>query len=313
MDRQPLLGALEDTEDGPSVRMSRLGMEIVKNEIEKIELQYPMIVVWKVCVMPDHLHIIINVKNDLPQGITLGVVVRGFKTGCSKAWWRLCNSPCVETQGTQFNCILPIGSELPASVSTEDSACIKRLPLFEPGYNDRIISRFGQLNRWSNYLDENPRRLHIKRKYPDLFTVLGNIEISGRNCQIVGNRFLLDIPDKVAVIIHHHYTIEECNKLCAHWLSVGENGGVLVGTAVAPLEKRVLREAMRRGYNIILLRENGFPPLYKPAGESFYACSRGQLLQISPFPYCSERKKITRQQCLFLNELAEAIATGSKQ
>lgn len=33
------------------------------------------------------------------------------------------------------------------------------------------------------------------------------------------------------------------------------------------------REAMNCGYNIILLRENGFPKLYKPEGEAFDACA----------------------------------------
>lgn len=56
------------------------------------------------------------------------------------------------------------------------------------------------------------------------------------------------------------------------------------------------------------LRENGFPRLYKPCGESFYACSEGLLLQISPWDYHMEKKTITREQCLELNEMAERIA-----
>ena len=69
-----------------------------------------------------------------------------------------------------------------------------------------------------------------------------------------------------------------------------------------------MREAINRGYNIILLRENGFPPLYKPSGESFNACSEGRLLQISPWEFHMERKIISREQCLMLNRMAEQIA-----
>jgi hypothetical protein len=68
-----------------------------------------------------------------------------------------------------------------------------------------------------------------------------------------------------------------------------------------------MREAMDRGYNIILLRENGFPPLYKPSGESFTTCSEGSLLQISPWEFHMERKTISREQCLILNRMAEEI------
>ena len=72
----------------------------------------------------------------------------------------------------------------------------------------------------------------------------------------------------------------------------------------------MLREALNRGYRIILLRENGFPKLYKPSGESFDACSEGLLLQVSPWEYHMERKTITRSECLELNAMAEKIAEG---
>lgn len=134
------------------------------------------------------------------------------------------------------------------------------------------------------------------------------MEIAGRVCQIVGNRFLLDIPDKMAVIVHRCYTDEEHAILRKQWLACGERGGVLVSAAISPKEKEVLREAMNRGYRIVLLRENGFPKMYKPSGESFNACSDGLLLQISPYNYHMEKRTITRAQCLELNELAERIA-----
>lgn len=67
---------------------------------------------------------------------------------------------------------------------------------------------------------------------------------------------------------------------------------------------------MNRGYRIILLRDNGFPPLYKPSGEAFDACSAGLLLQVSPWPYHMEQTTITRSQCLALNALAEEIVSA---
>ena len=87
--------------------------------------------------------------------------------------------------------------------------------------------------------------------------------------------------------MEHGYTPQECERLMSEGLAVGEAGGVLVGTAVAPMEKQIMREAMNRGYRIILLKDNGFPRLYKPSGESFDACQRGQLLLISPWQHDS--------------------------
>ena len=138
--------------------------------------------------------------------------------------------------------------------------------------------------------------------------MLHDMEIAGRVCQIVGNRLLLDIPDKMAVVVHRCYTDEKNVMLRKEWLACGERGGVLVSAAISLKEKEVLREAMNCGYRIILLRENGFPKMYKPSGESFNACSDGLPLQISPYNYHMEKRNITRTQCLELNELAERIA-----
>ena len=123
----------------------------------------------------------------------------------------------------------------------------------------------------------------------------------------MGNRFLLNIPDKVAVIVHRRYSDAEIGKLRGEWLECGERGGVLVSAAISPKEKEIMREAMNRGYNIILLRENGFPKLYKPSVEAFDACAKGLLLQISPWDFHYEKRVITRTQCLYLNSMAERI------
>ena len=329
--RMALLGRLEGRVDArpgdgdaPKVMLSELGMAIVTEEIPKINRYYPQVEVWKVCIMPDHIHMIVRVKEDLRGGQaikslgtgargeqasaetsetntaetreneagsiemttkrgkemeSLGMVVKGFKMGCNKAYWRIYGMNTAPRKG-----------------------------LFELGYNDKVLLHEGQLNGWKRYLDDNPRRLMVKRINPGLFTVMLDKVVVGRRCQMVGNCFLLDIPDKVAVIVHRRYSEGEVARLREEWLACGERGGVLVSAAISPKEKEILREAMNRGYRIVLLRENGFPRLYKPCGESFDACSKGLLLQISPWEYHMEKKTITREQCLELNEMAEKIA-----
>ena len=329
--RMALLGRLEGRvdarpgdSDAPKVMLSELGMAIVTEEIPKINRYYPQVEVWKVCIMPDHIHMIVRVKEDLRGGQaikslgtgargeqasaetsetntaetreneagsiemttkrgkemeSLGMVVKGFKMGCNKAYWRIYGMNTAPRKG-----------------------------LFELGYNDKVLLHEGQLNGWKRYLDDNPRRLMVKRINPGLFTVMLDKVVVGRRCQMVGNCFLLDIPDKVAVIVHRRYSEGEVARLREEWLACGERGGVLVSAAISPKEKEILREAMNRGYRIVLLRENGFPRLYKPCGESFDACSKGLLLQISPWEYHMEKKTITREQCLELNEMAERIA-----
>lgn len=351
--RMPLLGRLAGRVDArpgdgdaPKVMLSELGAAIAKEEIPKIHKYYPQVEVWRVCIMPDHIHLIVRVKEDLRGGQasaltrganfalteganfaqteganqalaneatralkgegtptlarkeeaagsigmttkrekemgSLGMVIKGFKMGCNKAYWRIYGMNTAPRKG-----------------------------LFELGYNDKVLLHERQLEGWKKYLDDNPRRLMVKRMNPGLFTVMQNKEVVGRRCQMVGNCFLLDIPDKVAVVVHRRYSEEELRRLREEWLACGERGGVLVSAAISTKEKEVLREAMNRGYRIVLLRENGFPRLYKPCGESFDACSEGLLLQISPWDYHMEKKTITREQCLELNEMAERIAEG---
>lgn len=310
--RAPLLGVLKGSVDAsrepydvPRVELSELGSTIRREETGKISRFYPWVEVWKVCIMPDHIHMIIRVKEDMPRGKHLGQVVRGFKTGCSRAWWRMSKgAPSGKTEGT--GAAEAAGRRV---VTVPSASPDGLLPvLFERGYNDKILLHEGQLDNWKAYLDDNPRRLLIKRQNPQLFTVLHGMSVANHECQVVGNRFLLDIPDKMAVIVHRRYTDEENARLRKEWLACGERGGVLVSAAISPKEKEVMREAMNCGYRIILLRENGFPKLYKPTGESFDACHEGLLLQISPWDYHMERKTITRTQCMELNAMAEIIA-----
>ena len=87
------------TADYPHLHCSDLGSLVLQEEVKKISLLYPMVEVWKVALMPDHIHLLINVKKKLPAGKHLGNIVRGFKTGCTRAWWRLedeasCGVPC---------------------------------------------------------------------------------------------------------------------------------------------------------------------------------------------------------------------------
>ena len=280
-ERMALLGTLRGSLEGevaPYVEHSALGNLIVQEEQKKINRYYPQVEVWKLCVMPDHLHMIVRINEDMGEGKHLGKVVAGFKSGCNTAYWKLFNM-----------------NEPP------------RPGLFEGGYCDKILMHEGQLDNWKRNLDDNPRRLMMKRQNPLFFTILTDMEVAGEQCKIVGNRFLLGIPDKMAVIVHRRYTDEEVAQLRKEWLECGERGGVLVSAAISPKEKEVLREAMSRGYNIILLRENGFPKLYKPSGEAFDACAKGLLLQISPWEYHYEKRTITRAQCLHLNSMAERI------
>lgn len=293
--RRPLLGRLvgdaeaeEGSPEAHRVELSLLGQQ-VREMWETISQYHTEVRVLATTIMPDHLHGILFVERPMDQ--PLGMVIKGFKGGCNKAY-REMFAACPAM--LQHRC------------STEDGR--KQGLLFSRNYNDHILDRAGELDRWFKYLADNPRRLAIKRQKPEYFTILSHVNIGEWSCQTIGNQFLLSYPEKVAVIVHRGYTDQEYEELKDKWLALAARGGVLISAAIATREKEVMREAMNRGYRLIVLRENGFPPLYKPAGESFTACSNGTLLQISPWDYHTNRRTISREQSLQLNRLAEWIA-----
>lgn len=164
------------------------------------------------------------------------------------------------------------------------------------------------------YLHDNPRRLWLKRHHPEFFTVQHEVRIGNTRVAVAGNRFLLDYPIKVAVQCSRSINSEEAiAREVSRYLALARDGAMLVSACISPCEKAVMRAAFDAGVKEIVLLENGFSPMWKPGGKQFDACARGQLLFVAPWSYHSERKTITRTQCLQLNELAKEIATIQPQ
>ncbi len=280
-DRHRCLGKLERNADGTvHIALSMLGTLILNQQLTTITEHYPMVVVWYVCIMPDHIHLILRVNAPLPEGKDLGAVIRGFKGGCTVLWRQLTGDATAQ--------------------------------LFADGFNDKILLREGQLDNWARYLADNPRRLAEKTSHPDWFHALQHQVVAGRDCQVIGNRFLLDVPDKRAVIIHRRYTQEERKRLFEEWMRAGRAGAVLVSAGIAKDEQRVINEAFLRGIAVIKLCQYGFGPLYKPKGRLFDACREGRYLEVSPWPASTLKETITREQCLALNAMAERLEAESR-
>lgn len=277
--RKPILGKLfapNDNHPMPWVLPSALG-EKVLNCWQSITIHYPEVRLLDIQLMPDHIHGVLFVTRQVPYH--LGKVVNGFKVGC--------NAAARELLGTT---------------------------LWEEGYHDRILINKGQLETMLNYLHDNPRRLWTKQHHPEFFTVQQDITVGDTKVAIAGNRFLLDHPFKVVVQCSRSINTDEA---IAHevnrYMAMARDGSILVSPCISPCEKEVMRAAFEAGIQEIILLENGFSAMWKPGGQQFDACARGQLLFIAPWPYHSEKKKITRDQCIQLNHLAKDIATLSSE
>ena len=80
--------ATRGTKAFPHLVPTELGRVVLEEEIPKIHGIFPQVEVWQVALMPDHIHLLLYIREPLPPKKRLGNVVGGFMGGCSRAWWR---------------------------------------------------------------------------------------------------------------------------------------------------------------------------------------------------------------------------------
>lgn len=289
--RRPLFGTLSGdphipyaTQGGARLSLTALG-KTVKRLWYSIPQYHPQVRVEALQLMPDHLHGILRITEG--GQLHLGDIVRGFKTGCNKAYRQL--HPAPDDAG---------------GPSTAP-------PLFERGYNDRILYGYGKLQTWLRYLAENPRRLLIKRSHRDFFHIHRNVCFNGLTLSTVGNTLLLHHPVRLQVRCHRNETPEAIERLIRHFITAAKEGAVLVSPAISPAEKAVMHRAMDERLPVIIVKDNGFSDYYKPSGRAFYANEAGLLLIVSQAEHHNERTAFSRNKCLELNEMARLLCQDS--
>ena len=288
--RRPLLGTLAgdaDAPDGsteaPRVDPSPLGVEVQRCWFA-IHERYPEVEVLALQLMPDHLHGILFVTQQMEQH--LGMVLKGFKVGCNKAFRQL-----------------GYAATLLQHKETDRSHGF----LFSRNYNDHILEGAGELERWFQYLHNNPRRLAIRRKHPDYFRVRFGITIERQSYAAIGNRFLLDSPEKVQVQCSRRLTDEQVAETVAAMLAKARRGAVLVSPAISKGEQAVMRAALDARLPLIFLTPWGFNAFSKPGHQYFEACTEGRFLILAPWEHQNQRLPLTRDMCLQLNAMTTAI------
>ena len=341
-DRKPLLGSVRWKEANGSdahLEASMLGAEVERCWYE-IPKHYPEVKVLAFQLMPDHVHGLLFVTREME--VHIGKVLKGFKIGCSRALWRLSGGEGAGSCPLNYNSTHANASEhlnapqhlnasehlnapqhantaqrLNASEPTEAPHATggtkeRRPPLFNPGYQDSVLKGKGQLENMFRYIEDNPRRLAIKRMNPDLFCIVNNLTVAGRTFAAIGNRWLLDRPMRMQVRCHNNTKPENLRLIerqKRYFLERGRKGGVIVSPCISAGEKEVARAALDAGVPLVVILENGFSPMYKPPGKYFEACANGLLLMLAPWQYHMERRTITRAQCLELNDMAYSLCT----
>ena len=307
--RRPLFGELTGRSDAavgsdnePRIVLSALGEE-VQALFHDIPRWHPEVQVIAVQMMPDHLHGILFVRGNMDRH--LGQVISGFKAGSNKAYRRI-------VLGQQVGCVVASPQH-----TEQDTGSRQRPPrsaynrneglLFASGYNDRLLLQAGQLDRWLDYMADNPRRLLAKREHPDLFRVQFGLKVAGQQYAAIGNKFLLDRPMKKQVQCSRRLSEDDIDKAIEQYLEESRSGTLLVSPAISEGEKRVMRAAMDAHSPLIFLSSMSFTPFTKPGGGFIEACSRGDLLILAPWENRTPIQRLTRQDCLILNDMAKSL------
>ena len=309
--RRPLLGDLcGDSPDSAYIRPTALGKAVLRcwQDIPVIQQRLAAerslrsgttctrdIQLLGCQLMPDHFHGIIFIKQDMD--IALGQVVYGFMVGCTRAYNTLLSS--TNSSMVQLDMVQQ-PANLPATTALH--------PLWEKGYHDRPLRRRGQLQNMLRYVEENPRRLYIRRHHTHYFHVQKDVQVGDYRFAAVGNMALID-SHLHAVHVRRRFTPEERRRYMNSCVVAARRGRVLISPFISDYEKQVRDVVLQEGFPVIQLTNEYLSQFYKPSGELFHACSQGQLLLLSPNDSpVSFSTRITREQCNQLNIITEAIA-----
>ena len=304
----------------PFIRLSPLG-EMVTAVWNDVIGDYSQIESICLQIMPDHIHAILFVKNRLP--LHFGKIIGKFKLLTSKKVDEVLAEvkprPTEPISSTSYSsastaCCLPASSKSHSKEAclignNHNNAHIHLERLWEDSYHDRILDAESQLETMKRYVHENPLRLAVKRWENDLF-IQKTIEYAGYSFKAVGNINLLYAKQKQQVRCSRIMTEELIQEAVRQHLDLSKNGYVMVSPCISKGEQAIARSTRVNGYPLIVILENGFSEYYKPSGEYFYSCAKGKLLMIAPWKHHNEKHRITREECIQLNEMAEKICNG---
>lgn len=254
--REPLFAVLSGSPEEPIVEKTDLGWALI-HALRELVKRHPEVKVLADQVMPDHLHLILQVTATMEQ--TIREVVRGYMQGCKAE---------ARKQGREN-------------------------PLFDGKPFYRPLRSKGQLRAMIDYTKANPKRALLRRQNPNLFRIRRETSVETTEAKLMftslGNHYLLHIPTRKMVTCSRSMSVEHIEEIKIQILHEAEQGTIVYTAAISEGEKQIARAVREAGYPIVVLLKDGFPQpgseaerYYKPGGVYFEACAAGRLLLMEP-------------------------------
>lgn len=234
----------------------------VQEEWLAVKAHHPEVSALTFQLMPDHLHGILFIERPMKEH--LSDIITGFKTSTNKAFRQLAAGSAAMNAAAPPQHSEPDTAGAASGASAEEAAaqpqhsepttegaaggasfavgCAAAVPqpekrdrshesrthglLWSPNYNDHILDSEGELHRWQAYILDNPRRLFLRRNYPELLHVSFGLRIGRFNCSAVGNRFLLSYPQIVQVQCSTHYYESDIKDAVKGYMAKAHQGAV---------------------------------------------------------------------------------------
>ena len=250
--REPLFGKLTHNGTRAEVEKTAIGWILINQQQRMLNL-CPEIKILADKVMPDHHHIVLQVRRTMKRSIK--EVVRGYMQGCKAEARKL---------GFEGN-------------------------LYDAPPYYRVLTHKGQLQAMIDYVYANADRSWQRKQNPNLFKMHRKTEACSMLFTSMGNHFLLEWPDRQLVEMSRNATDEQVQQRLKTVLAAARNGTVTYTASISKGEQFIARSLREQGFPLVVLLNKGFPEegspherFYKPGGVYFEACSQGKLLLLEP-------------------------------
>lgn len=265
--------------------LSSIGSQISTAITKWIEL-YPQIIVAALAIMPDHIHICIDVTTKLPMGLSRAV---GRLKGLISSAYHYSLLP--ELRPTDIQ------------------------PLFAKGYNDRIAYNKEQWDNQIHYTKDNPRRYILKQSVPHYMTRRWILTMGDEQYMAMGNIFLLKQPHLFQVKFSRRFSEKESEEWMTRGKSMLHNSSIPVSPFIHTKEKELKEYAINEGFAIVRICTNGFAERESAHGIEFKLMTEGRLLFVAPLKHNTHKVDLRYKYAQYLNGVAARIieAFNSKQ
>ena len=243
------------------------GFSYVCPAIEKIEC---------FSVMSDHIHLLVKIKEENPQGWYLTKIVELLIDRLEKAYWQ----------------VLAKATRVPGG---DGKTLGFKTPVFNRSFHDYIVKKKSQLKSFTRYIRENPKRCWRRKLGAKYFGRVREIDFLGRRWWAYGNVDLIDLPviEPFKCSRSWREGDSDWNAAIARARRVGP-GAAGIGTFMSACEKACGHEIALEGGKFIILTPENFPPesgesighggwktRWHPLRQQEAACAAGKILYLS--------------------------------